>query len=46
MTKEEAAVHEREVIRGSKTPEEMYDKETVALVEARIAEELVYEKYR
>jgi ribosomal protein S6E (S10) len=46
VTKEEAAVHEREVIRGSKTPEEMYDKETVALVEARIAEELVYEKYR
>jgi hypothetical protein len=46
MTKEEAAVHEREVIKGSKTPEELYDKETVALVEARIAEELVYEKYR
>jgi tRNA A37 threonylcarbamoyladenosine dehydratase len=46
MTKEEAAVHEREVIKGSKTPEELYDKETVALVGARIAEELVYEKYR
>ena len=46
MTKEEAVVHEREVIKGSKTPEEMYDKETVELVEARIAEELSYEKYR
>lgn len=46
MTREEAAVHEREVIRGSKTPEEMYDKETVALVEARIAEEIRYERYR
>lgn len=46
MTKEEAAVHEREVIKGSKTPEELYDKETLALVEARIAEELVYDKYR
>lgn len=46
MTKEEAVVHEREVVRGSKTPEEMYDKETVALVEGRIAEEVRYEKYR
>lgn len=46
MTKEEGVVHEREVIKGSKTPEEMYDKDIVALVEARIAEELTYEKYR
>jgi tRNA A37 threonylcarbamoyladenosine dehydratase len=46
MTKEEAAVHEREVLKGAKTPEEMYDKETVALVEARIQEECVYELYR
>lgn len=27
MTKEEGVVHEREVIKGSKTPEEMYDKD-------------------
>lgn len=46
LTKEEAAVHEREVIRGSKTPEEMYDMETVQLIEARIQEEIGYEKYR
>ena len=46
MTKEEAAMHEKEVLRGSKRPEEIYDKQTVALVEARIAEELQYEKYR
>ena len=46
MTKEEAAMHEKEVLKGSKRPEEIYDKQTVALVEARIAEELQYEKYR
>lgn len=46
MTKEEAAVHEKEVIKGSKTPEELYDRETVALVQARLAEEEGYEKYR
>ena len=46
MTKEEAAVHEREVLKGLKTPEELYDKEVVELVEARIREEIGYEKYR
>jgi hypothetical protein len=46
MTREEAAVHEREVVKGSKTPEELYDRETVELVEARIQEEIRYEKYR
>ncbi|TVY89764.1 tRNA threonylcarbamoyladenosine dehydratase [Lachnellula willkommii] len=46
MTKEEAAVHEREVIRGAKTPEDLYDVETVDAVEARIREEIRYEEYR
>ncbi|KAF8853872.1 ubiquitin-protein ligase-like protein molybdopterin-converting factor [Acephala macrosclerotiorum] len=46
MTKEEAAVHEREVIRGDKTPESLYSKNIVDLVEARINEEIGYEKYR
>jgi hypothetical protein len=46
MTKEEATVHEREVLRGSKTPEEVYDKGIVELVETRIREEIGYEKYR
>jgi hypothetical protein len=46
MTKEEATVHEREVLRGSKTPEEVYDKDIVELVETRIREEIGYEKYR
>ncbi|KAI9055131.1 hypothetical protein LZ554_000096 [Drepanopeziza brunnea f. sp. 'monogermtubi'] len=46
MTKEEGARHEREVVNGTKSPEEMYDRETVAYVEARIREEIGYEKYR
>lgn len=46
MTKEEAAFHEREVLKGAKTPEGMYDKETVALVEARMQEESMYALYR
>ena len=46
VTKEEAVVHEREVIRGSKTPEELYGKEVVDAVEARIREEIGHEKYR
>ncbi|TVY33850.1 tRNA threonylcarbamoyladenosine dehydratase [Lachnellula subtilissima] len=46
MTKEEAAVHEREVVRGAKIPEDLYDTETVQAVEASIKEEISYEKYR
>lgn len=46
MTKEEAALHEREVVRGEKTPEELYDSETVQLAETRLQEEIGYEKYR
>lgn len=46
MTKEEAAVHEREILRGSKNPEEVYDKKILDEVEERIAEEIGYEKYR
>lgn len=46
MTREEAVIHDREVVRGSKTPEEMYDRETVELIEARLREEAGFEKYR
>ena len=46
MTREEAAVHEREVVRGTRTLQEMYDRETVGLIESRIEEEIGYEKYR
>lgn len=46
MTKEEALIHEREVVKGGKTPEELYDKQIVELVRARISEEMAYEIYR
>ncbi|RFU30244.1 hypothetical protein B7463_g6080, partial [Scytalidium lignicola] len=46
LTKEEAAVHEREVLRGNKTPEQLYDQATVDLVKARMQEEIVYERFR
>lgn len=46
MTKEEAGKHWEEVIVGGKTPEEYYDKKIVQLVEARMQEELGYQKYR
>jgi hypothetical protein len=46
MTKEEAAVHEREVVRGSRTVEEMYDGEIVAGVQRRMEEEVWRERFR
>lgn len=46
MTKEEAAKHEREVLRTGMRPEEMYAEETIRLVEERKAEERMYRKYR
>ena len=46
MTKEEATVHEREVLRGNRSPEEIYEKGIVELVQKRIEEEKEFEKYR
>lgn len=46
MTKEEAAVHEREVVRGNKTVEELYDSGILARVEARMKEEMMFQSYR
>lgn len=46
MTKEEHKIHEKQVLKGDKTPEDLYDAETVKRVEARIAEIKEYEKYR
>jgi hypothetical protein len=39
-------VHEREVLKGSKTVEELYDRDIVEYTEARIEEEIDFEKYR
>lgn len=46
LTKEEIKIHEKEVLKGDKTPEDLYDADTVKRVEARIAEIKEYEKYR
>lgn len=46
LTKEEHKIHEKQVLRGDKAPEDLYDAETVKRVEARIAEIKEYEKYR
>ena len=46
MTREEAVVHEREVLKGGKKPEDVYDKEIISLVEKRMQEEGEFEKYR
>lgn len=43
MTKEEAAVHEREVLLGSKKPEEFYDSKVVEKVKQRSKEVELYE---
>jgi len=46
MTKEEAKVHEEEVLKGRKTPGEMYGAEVVELVGRRMEEERAFAKYR
>ena len=47
MTKEEATVHEREILRGKKKrPEDLYDAAVVELVRKRLLEEAEYERYR
>lgn len=46
MTKEEAAKHQKDVFTAKKKVEDVYDRETVQRVEARLAEAERYEKYR
>lgn len=46
MTKEEAVVHETEVLMGGKPPEEVYDGDVVFMVERRRREEQYYSQYR
>ena len=46
MTKEEAVVHEKEVLKGRKRPEDMYPSEVIRLVERRLREEQEYDGYR
>ncbi|KAL8704114.1 MAG: hypothetical protein Q9201_002728 [Fulgogasparrea decipioides] len=46
MTKEEAAMHEKEVLKGGKPPEVIYDVDVVQLVERRRQEEKQYRRHR
>ena len=46
MTKEEAARHEKEVLREGKSPEELYDNSVLDMVEKRRREEEMYAVYR
>lgn len=46
LTKEEVKIHEKEVLKGDKNPEDIYDADKVKKVEARIEEIKEYEKYR
>ncbi len=46
MTKEEAVLHEREVLRKGNRVEDMYDRNVVNLVEQRMNDEEGYERYR
>lgn len=46
MTKEEATKHEKEVLRGSKEPGEVWDGKAVEVVRAKMEEESKYERFR
>jgi tRNA threonylcarbamoyladenosine dehydratase len=46
MTKEEASKHEKEVLRAGRSLEEVWGKDVVELVEERLREESIYERYR
>jgi hypothetical protein len=46
MTKEEAVRHQKEVLHGDKSLEDLYSREVIELVEARQREVEAYEKYR
>ena len=46
MTKEEAATHEKEILKGGKAAESVYSKDVIQLVERRREEERYYQQYR
>ncbi|KAG8627088.1 hypothetical protein KVT40_004571 [Elsinoe batatas] len=46
MTRDEAARHEKEVLKGDKKVEDLYNKEVLDLVERRLREERHYDQYR
>ncbi|KAF2434428.1 hypothetical protein EJ08DRAFT_657182 [Tothia fuscella] len=46
MTREEAAVHGKEVLWGDKTPEDLYDAKVLKLVEERMEDEKRFDHFR
>ena len=46
MTKDEAAAHEKGILKGNRTPEEVYSTDVLQLVERRRGEERYYHQYR
>lgn len=46
LTKEEAQRHEREILRGDKSPRDFYEPRVLSLVAKRHQEELVFSKFR
>ena len=46
MTKEEAAAHEKEILKGGKTPEAFYSDDVLRMVERRREEERYYQQYK
>jgi tRNA A37 threonylcarbamoyladenosine dehydratase len=46
MTKEEAARHEKQVMKGEKSLDDLYDQETIERVSQRMKEEARYERFR
>jgi tRNA threonylcarbamoyladenosine dehydratase len=46
MTREEAARHEKEILKGEKRVQELYDQQTLERIQRRRTEAEVYEKYR
>ncbi|KAK8851614.1 ubiquitin-protein ligase molybdopterin-converting factor [Apiospora arundinis] len=46
MTKDEALQHEKEVLKGGKEPEELYDATTIERVEAMLKDATAHEQYR
>lgn len=46
MTKEEAAKHEKEVLKGDKTPEDLYNKSVIDIVQTKMEAEEKFERFR
>ncbi|PSN73931.1 hypothetical protein BS50DRAFT_4045 [Corynespora cassiicola Philippines] len=46
MTKEEAAKHEKEILKGDTQPEQLYDQKIINVVRAKLAEEEQFARFR